>query len=268
MLCGIVLYMLTFEMSFFISMLFLFGSVIGSFLLVVADRYVNGKNFLKGRSTCDHCGKILSYKDLVPFVSYLVNKGQSRCCQKKLSVAYPLYELLAGVLCVGLCAPALLIGSGVLSVGILFSISAILLILIRVDSMTMTLPDGFIYTLFALCVIARIVARGSIEDSAFGVIAGSGFLYMLWLITSGKGIGFGDVKLMIPLGLLFGLHAVVTLLFVAFFIGGLVGMLLIISKQAHGKTAIPFGPFLAISAYIIMVFPDVTHRFFTLLGVE
>ncbi|MEO6078148.1 MAG: A24 family peptidase, partial [Candidatus Andersenbacteria bacterium] len=89
-----------------------------------------------------------------------------------------------------------------------------------------------------------------------------------WIATGGAGIGFGDVKLMIPFGILFGFRGSVTLLFISFFIGGLVGIWLLATKKASKKTAIPFGPFLAISAFLIMLVPDIPHRFFQLLGVE
>ncbi|MCE9643367.1 MAG: prepilin peptidase [Candidatus Andersenbacteria bacterium] len=248
--------------------LFLLGSCIGSFLLVIADRYISHENPFLGRSKCDYCNKQLVWYELIPYISFLIQRGRCSSCKKKLSAHYPLYEALCGVFAVVFLQQAVLLGQGIFLASAMFLVACVLLILIRIDLLLMLLPDGFIWVLIAVsCGIAGI-AHAPFSDIAFGLLAGVGFLYVLWAGTGGAGIGFGDVKLMIPFGILFGFRGTVTLLFLAFFIGGIVGILLLSTKKAGAKTAIPFGPFLAIAAFAIMLIPDLPHRFFQLLGVE
>ncbi len=249
-------------------LLFLLGSCIGSFLLVIADRYASRENPFIGRSKCDYCKRQLAWYELIPYISFLIQRGRCSSCKRKLSAYYPLYEALAGVFAAIFLQQAVLSGQGIVLALAMFLVACVLLILIRIDLLLMLLPDGFIWILIALsCGIAGIT-HAPFSDIAFGLLAGVGFLYALWAATGGAGLGFGDVKLMIPLGILFGFRGTITLLFAAFFIGGIVGILLLSAKKAGAKTAIPFGPFLAIAAFAIMLMPDLPHRFFQLLGVE
>ncbi len=159
-------------------------------------------------------------------------------------------------------------GESVMSAIISYAIACILLILVRIDVVHMVLPDSFLIGVSMLVVGKLAMGHISYDSIALGVLVGAGFLYSLWSATGGAGIGFGDVKLMIPLGALFGLQGTITLLFVAFFIGGLLGIVLLALRKVHKKTAVPFGPFLIISAYILMLYPSISDRFFQLIGVQ
>jgi prepilin signal peptidase PulO-like enzyme (type II secretory pathway) len=254
--------------DFFIGWLFLLGSAIGSFLLVVADRYGTHENPFQGRSHCDYCGKKLAWFELIPCFSFLIQGGKCGSCKKKLSYQYLLFELVSGLLSVGILVQPIISGNNLLPAISMYLAACVLLVLIRIDAVSMMLPDGFIVGLTVLATISALLTHYQFENIALGVLVGAGFLYLLWIVTGGAGIGFGDVKLMIPLGILFGFQGSVTLLFISFFIGGLVGMWLLVTKKVSKKTAIPFGPFLAISAFLIMIAPDIPHRLFQLLGVE
>lgn len=260
--------MIGFTEGFVDILLFLVGSAIGSFLLVLADRYMSQENAFTGRSRCDFCKKQLRWYELIPYVSFFVQRGKCGSCKKQLSLQYPFYELLSGICCVVFLQQSVLFGTGLFVAILLYLFTCILFVLIRIDRAMMLLPDRFILilTVFAFLLIG--LRHNSLDSVALGLLVGVGFLYMLWAATAGQGIGFGDVKLMIPFGIVFGFEGTVTLLFLAFFIGGIVGMVLLGLKKAGRKTAIPFGPFLAISAIAIMLIPDLPHRFFQLLGVE
>ncbi|OGY36131.1 MAG: hypothetical protein A3E36_00925 [Candidatus Andersenbacteria bacterium RIFCSPHIGHO2_12_FULL_45_11b] len=260
--------MLTLFAGFLVVVLFLLGSAIGSFLLVVADRYETGENPLRGRSRCDFCKKKLGWAELIPYISFLHSRGRCNTCKQVLSAEYPIFELASGLLCIGIMTQAILAWQHVFIATLMYIAACVLLILIRIDMRAMILPDKFIILLGIIAIMLALLARHSFDDMALGLLAGVGFLYALWAMTGGRGIGFGDVKLMIPFGILFGFHGVVTLLFTAFFIGGLVGLYLIGIKKAQAKTAIPFGPFLAIAAFFLMMIPDLPNRFFQLLGVQ
>jgi prepilin signal peptidase PulO-like enzyme (type II secretory pathway) len=247
--------------------LFYFGTSIGSFLHVVAERYMSDRSPFVGRSYCPHCKKVLTPRELVPIFSYIINGAKCRGCKAEIPVHYPIIEFLTGGLAVILILPSLMDHSGVLLPLLLFVAACILVILIRIDAKSMLLPDGYIYALTAIALVYAFFFYGDFNDSVLGALVGASALYFLWVGTAGRGIGFGDVKLMIPLGILVGLDGAVTLLFFSFFAGGAVSLFLLLTKRVTPKTIIPFGPFLAGAGLILMMFPEVSGRFFTLLGV-
>ncbi len=174
-----------------------------------------------------------------------------------------------------------------------------LMVLFAIDLRTMLLPDTFIFILTALVLLVIFshvlpvlslqnyqpsfssdhslslfnkinleppsAFRASLYSALSGAFLGAGLLLLLWLLTSKQGIGFGDVKLMVPLGLLFGPVNTILLLFVAFICGGFVGTYLLVTKQATLKTAVPFGPFLAGAAIIFILFPRIPTYLLSLI---
>jgi prepilin signal peptidase PulO-like enzyme (type II secretory pathway) len=155
----------------------------------------------------------------------------------------------------------------VLSVGI----AALLVILFMVDLKTMYLPDHFVGILLLAVVLLRVVdyslltTHYSLTNAMLGVGIGAGFLLMLWVVTRGRGIGLGDVKLMVPLGILFGPLGTTALLFIAYMSGGLLALYLLFKKKAHLKTALPFGPFLCGAALLLLIFPNLPNQLLALL---
>ncbi|MEK7499910.1 MAG: prepilin peptidase, partial [Patescibacteria group bacterium] len=227
------------ETGLVVFFLFCFGAAIGSFLHVVGERYGTRLSFSKGNSFCPHCKKSLSARELIPIFSYIFSAAKCRGCKTEIPVSYPITELLTGLLAV-----ALLYNGNIL----LFLAACLLIILIRIDSNLMLLPDNYIYLLIGISIAYARYINADFTDIIFGMLAGAGSLYLLWIGTSGRGLGFGDVKLMIPLGILFGFQGVVALLFLAFFVGGLLSIFLLACGRVGPKTAIEFGPFLAGSA--------------------
>ncbi len=250
-----------------VFILFCLGATIGSFLHVVAERYMTGQTALAGRSYCPHCKKTLTARELVPLLSYMVSGARCRGCGAEIPVHYPINELLTGVMAVLLGLPSIIHQSGLLLPILLGVASCILIILIRIDSKTMVLPDGYIYALTGVAALCVFFLDKDINDIVLGAVVGAGALYLLWAVTGGAGIGFGDVKLMVPLGILFGVKGVIALLFFSFLAGGAMSIFLLATKRVTPKTAVPFGPFLAGAALFLMAFPEFTDRFFTFLGV-
>lgn len=103
-------------------------------------------------------------------------------------------------------------------------------------------------------------------DAGLGIVIGSGFLYILWILTRKRGIGFGDIKLMIPVGALLGGRGALISLFIAFVIGGAVASVLVLTKKATMKTAVPFGPYLAGAAILCLSLPSLIQVASSLLG--
>lgn len=249
--------------SLIAPLLFIYGTVIGSFLNVVILRSIAGRG-LGGRSCCPNCRQQLRWWELVPIVSFMLVQGRCRTCHQSLSIQYPLVELAMGVLVVLLGFPLPETAALWLILILKISIAALLIVLFVIDLKTMLLPDFFV-VLLGVSVAARLVVEfyyllSTIYfiHSLYGITVGSGCLGFLWLITRGRGIGLGDVKLMVPIGALFGGVDTAVLLFVSFFIGGLVAGYLLLAKRADMKTAIPFGPFLAGTAILLLVAPNIT----------
>lgn len=225
---------------------FIFGAAIGSFLNVVILRSIKGWG-LSGRSQCPHCNHTLGVPDLFPILSFTILGGKCRHCGAPISVQYPIVEFTAGLLCM-ITFPNVL----------LFSILCVLLVLFVIDLKTFLLPDFFIVLLGVL-----VVLQGNV--SFHGMFIGAGFLLALWIITRGKGIGFGDVKLLIPIGFLAGIQGTVSILFASFLVGAIFGIVLIVTGLATRKSAIPFGPFLAGAAMVILTFPEIGELMWRIL---
>lgn len=243
--------------------LFVCGSIIGSFLNVVILRGMRGEDIVRQPSHCPRCQKKLAWYELVPIISYLWLRGKCQGCSQPISAQYPLVESM-----IGLSAAVILSRSIDITAALIFISICLLLVLAVVDLRTMLLPDKY---MVILLVASLMFAYLNIPTYPFtyslaAAGMGAGFLGLIWLVTRGQGIGLGDVKLMVPVGLLLGLSGTITTLFVAFMLGGIVGTYLLLMKRATAKTAVPFGPFLAGAAIICLLFPPIINRFITFLG--
>lgn len=150
--------------------------------------------------------------------------------------------------------------------------AALLVALFVIDLKTMLLPDKFVVALLLSVIVVKLVnyyqlptTNYELLNALWGVVIGAGFMLLLWLVTRGRGVGFGDVKLMVPLGLLFGPLATTTLLFIAYMVGGVIAISLLLQKKATMKTALPFGPFLCGAALLLLLVPSVPLYCITLL---
>lgn len=247
-----------------ILLIFIAGACLGSFINVVSFRYGQKEDFSKGRSRCQHCGKELTIKDLIPIVSFTLLRGRCRHCKAHVSIQYPIVEASMGVAAVISLLPLPITGQEIISSLLSIAIVATLIVLLTIDLRTMILPDIYIMILGLLAVF-KIAIEGIPPNILEAILIGSGFLLALWSITLGRGIGFGDVKLMIPLAILVGFTGTITLLFVAFIAGGFIASLLLVLRRANLKTAVPFGPYLIGAALLIMVYPDLSDRLFSLV---
>src|SRR3989344_4097317 len=169
--------------------LFVFGAIVGSFLNVVGLRWGSGRT-PGGRSSCPHCGKVLEWRELVPIVSFCLLKARCRGCQAKISWQYPLIELWTGLVFVNV--PYMFLP--------VFCIYTVILVY---DFTHKIIPDALVYTSIVVALISRIVAGGSLWDWLAGPIIFS-FFGLIWLLSRGRAMGFGDAKLGLSIGLLLG----------------------------------------------------------------
>ena len=244
-------------------LLFILGLGIGSFLNVVALRYQLGgpifnKSILTGRSHCPYCQKTLQWYELVPLFSFLIQFGKCRHCKHNLTWQYPIVELLSGLTFVfvpGFVEPA--------PVGIFVVLALILITLI--DLRLLVIPDQLnaFLALLALAVIPITNYKLLITVHLLGVVFGAGLFGLIILLTKGRGMGMGDLKLAVVLGLLFGWPKVILIVGLAFVIGGIWAAILLLAKKKSLKDAIPFGPFLAISAVAVIFVGDKLINFYS-----
>ena len=235
---------------------FLFGLALGSFLHVLVSRYDPERFLLTpatlgGRSYCPHCKRTLAWYELVPLLSFLVQRGRCRACGAKISWSYFGVELACGLL-VALVPMGLPLVPAILWTAVFL----ILLLITLIDMRLQIIPDELSAAL-AILGIGLVLAGGAPFDwpGHFGAGLGAAlFFAALIAITRGKGMGWGDVKLAFVLGLVFGWPDTLLLVMLAFVIGAAVGVALIIARSKNLKSALPFGPFLALAALIVFFF--------------
>ena len=205
----------------------------------------------QNRSFCDFCGRQLHWYENVPIISWVIQRGKSRCCGKKLSVLYPIVETMLGLL---FLQNFQITNSNFQNYSqLILSMVIITLMMFSAvfDLKYFILPDfatGLLIVLSIILLVGRWPASPLLEIlSAFGAV---GFLGFLYLITKGKGMGFGDVKLAIFMGLLLGFPKIIIACYVAFIVGAVVGVGMMLWGKAGQKTMIPFGPFLLLGTLV------------------
>lgn len=238
--------------AFYVT-IFVFGIVIGSFLNVLIYRIPRHENIAVVRSHCMQCGYQLKWYDLFPIFSYLFLRGKCRKCKAKISVQYPLVEALNGILYVVVFTFIYQQTTDSLLCCVLYCmLGSALLALSVIDFRTYEIPVGF--NLFiGLLGVARIVT--DYENWLQYVIGGvsvSLFLLLLFVLSNGRAIGGGDVKLMAACGLLLGWKSII----LAFCIGCLLGGIIhpIRMKIAGEGRVLAMGPYLSIGVMIAALF--------------
>jgi leader peptidase (prepilin peptidase) / N-methyltransferase len=224
-----------------------FGAVVGSFLNVIAYRLPRHESLITPASRCPLCGTPVKPYDNIPILSWLLLRGRCRSCSESISPRYPLVEALTAALCVG----AVLAHHS--AAGIALSIALILIVVpaALIDLEHRIIPNRLtaLGAVLAIVLGTALDPAGEPERLIAGVAAG-GFLLLAALAYPG-GMGMGDVKLAGVMGLFLG-RAVASAILVALLAGVLVGVVVIARKGAHEgrKTAVPFGPFLALGAIV------------------
>jgi leader peptidase (prepilin peptidase)/N-methyltransferase len=229
-----------------ISLVFLLGVCIGSFLNVCIWRIPLGKSIIFPASQCVACGKKLKVLDLVPVLNYFYLRGRCRWCGTPFSWQYPLIECITGILFV-----LIWLKHGSLGAALAGWVFAALLVTISViDYYHLIIPNRLILTGLGLGVPLLLIQSGeSLILGVLSMLAAGLFMLIIALISRG-GMGGGDVKLAAMLGLYLGPQNAGVALFLAFMIAGTVALFLLVAGIKGRKDAIPFGPFLALGAII------------------
>lgn len=257
---------------------FILGSVIGSFLNVCIYRLPMGESIVFPPSHCTSCGRAIRFYNNIPILSYLMLKGKCRDCGSRISIQYPLVELLSGVALTGLYYK---FG---LTLDLLFyaMLTYSLIVITFIDLGHMIIPNaitipgaaaGLIYNAlitdweksrdllgafsWSLENFFGVLNEVPFLDSVFGLITGGGILFLIAFlyiaVRKQEGMGMGDVKLLAMIGAFLGWKGVVFVMLVSSLLGTIIGLSIILYKKGDLKYALPFGPFLSLAA-IIYVF--------------
>lgn len=262
-----------------VFLLIIYGLVAGSFLTAYTYRLPLGKSVKKGRSICPNCKEIIVWYDNIPLLSFLLLKGKCRKCGRKISIRYPVIELISAAGFVGtyyllaacgttfpassnlICSWQTILGP--FSLPFMLLIFLIVLTIFIIDLEKRIIPDEL--SLFGLVLVFLILLLIDPSRLYVHLLAGFGvgvFLLLIYILTSGKGMGLGDVKLALFLGSLLGWPWTAVWLFGAFLTGAIVGSILILIKKISFGKQIAFGPFLILSLVITLIWGEVLLKMY------
>jgi len=237
---------------------FIFGLITGSFLNVCIYRLPREISIVSPPSACPGCKNPIKPWDNIPIISYLFLRGKCRNCGERISIRYPLVELLNGLLYLLI---VYFFGFGWHLIPLFAFVSAMVVITF-IDLEFQIIPDvitlpgiliGVISSVFFLSdplfnLHASDMLTGLI-NSLIGILLGGGLFFLIAVVSKG-GMGGGDIKMMAMVGAFMGWKAVLLVTFIGSLTGSLVGVMLMLFKGKDRKTKVPFGPFLALGSLI------------------
>ena len=275
-------------------LIFIFGTIIGSFLNVVVLRSYTGFT-IQGRSRCFSCNTTLTWADLIPVVSYTCLKGKCRTCDSRISPQYPLVELATGILFVlvfYLFMPTTT--PGMLFALVHLIIACLMVLIATYDIKHKIIPNAWVYSFifitFVLALMQGFNADGFTWYSAeyFTSIFAQNYsipwmqiisgpvtalpCFLIWLLSKGRAMGFADSKLSLGIGFLLGMSQGISTFAVAVWVGAVISIVLVLYGRMQKKIAekkgvvagkfaslsrkseIPFAPYLIIGLYITLLF--------------
>jgi len=241
---------------YFYILVFLFGSMIGSFLNVCIYRIPRNISIVFPSSFCTICKKDIPYYYNVPIIGYFLLKGKCKFCNNKISKRYPLVESLTALfalICFYTWQP--------IEASVHFLFIATLIAITFIDIDFQIIPDSINYTGIVISIVLSIFFfKRGLTNTLIATFVGGGLFYIIGktyeIIAKKEGLGGGDVKLMAFFGAYLGLKAIFFITFVGSLTGTIYGIYLMVSKNKNKDYAIPFGPFLCLSALIYLFFGE------------
>lgn len=245
---------------------FLLGLVVGSFLNVVIYRLPRGLNFVKGRSFCPNCRKTIAWYDNLPLFSFIVLRGKCRRCHSPISLRYPVVELLTGIVTVLI----LNFKFEILNQFLIFNFKNLietflylvfvwaLIAIFFIDLEHQIIPDETIFPVITLFLVFSLINNYQLLITNYlpSAIGAFMFLFLVWAITKGRGMGFGDVKLAFLMGLSLGFPKIILAFYIAFLTGALVGVILVLARKKKFGQQIAFGPFLVLGVIVALIWGE------------
>ena len=243
-------------MDFWEFGVFILGCLVGSFVNVLIDRIPAGESVMRGRSHCDHCRRTIAWYELVPVISWIFQRGKSRCCRKHLSLQYPLIELINGIGFVCIYFFSFTYHLSLITLIFSLSLFSSAVALFMTDVKSELLPTPLLWAAGLSAIAGSFFRAGSAGQFCLyyvlPAVATALFFHLLRVATSGKAMGDGDVPLAFILGIVTGYPLVVVSLYLAFLTGAFFGVILILGRMKTLKSHIPFGPFLIIGGIVAL----------------
>ncbi len=286
-------------------LLFIFGTFLGSFLNLVSDRSVKGGKIIIGHSKCDFCGKILRPLNLIPIVSFLWQRGKCSNCKKSLARIYVFSEVVAGMLLVlaAYLSKFSIFGPFDLTSALGFAFLVVVFsfyeILVLTDLKYLLIPDKVVLPAIGFVALFHVITTsvnlwdyrirlqndefgqylfrlGYFEDQMLDVARSLGtnfasaiviallFLFLVW-VTRGRGMGGGDIRLALLVGLVNPFPHNLLAIFLAFFTGAIISIMFVVAGKKTLKSVVPFGPFLILGSLISLVWGGVILHWYLYL---
>ncbi|MFA4871804.1 MAG: prepilin peptidase [Patescibacteria group bacterium] len=255
----------------FYIFIFLLGLIVGSFLNVVIFRLKSGEKIINSRSRCPYCRHQLKVRDLVPVLSFIFYRGKCAYCRKKISWQYPLVELATAFLflvgtynILGNLEPAiLLINSQVFFFWLRNLIFFCFLIIIFVyDLRWYEILDKVTVPAMVLALVLNLMLGVGWPGLLIGAAIGLFFFLFQFVVSKGKWLGGGDLRLGLLMGLMLGWPKIILGLFLAYIIGAIFSIILIKLNKKDFKSQIQFGTFLSVAAIIAILWGDEIVRWY------
>ncbi len=248
---------------------FLLGLAVGSFLNCVIFRLEKGESPWRGRSYCFSCQKELGFRDLIPIGSFLWQKGRCRFCRKKISWQYPLVELITAILfstaVLFRLDPDLMIAYEWLFRDWLFI--AFLLIIFVYDLKHYLILDKVVLPAIIITLTLNLILGLAWQSLIIGGLAGGIFFLIQYLISQGRWLGGGDIRLGVLLGAMLGWPGAAIAITLAYFIGSIFSLILLALKKKSWQSQLPLGAFLTIAAAITMFWgKEILRWYLNLVG--
>lgn len=237
---------------YWITVFFLFGSVLGSFFNVVGLRVPKQIPFSQDRSYCPTCERQLRWFELIPVFSFVIQTGKCLRCKSRISFIYPLIELTTGLL---FAYSYFHIGFSIELITALILISMLMIIFVT-DITYMLIPNKILLFFLPFLVIMRIISP---LDPWYDALIGAGVGYVLLaaiILLSKGGMGGGDMKLFAVLGFVLGWKAMLLTLFLSSFLGAIIGGILMVVNKTSRRQPIPFGPYIVVAGLISYFYGD------------
>lgn len=235
-----------------IFLVVIFGLVIGSFLKVCICRIANEESIAFPPSHCTNCGYELKAKDLIPVLRYIFLGGKCRSCKEKISIQYPIVEILNAILYI-----AIYLKFGFTLNLFKFCLFASLLIVIGfIDFKTKYVYNSTVVFGVVSGILFAVLEWMETKSIPWNYIAGAfigfGIIYLIVILT--RGMGEGDIDIALICGLFLGIKGILVTLFLAIILGGIVATIILIFKLKERKAEIAFGPYLAIGGIIACLY--------------
>ncbi len=246
-------------------LIFIFGTIIGSFLNVLIIRVNTGESLFWPGSRCLSCSKKLKWPELIPVVSFFIQKGRCRHCKSKISWQYPVVEALTGVVFTLVAYKFFNLQFSIYSLfvtGYWLLIFSLLIAISAYDIRHQIIPDLFVY-LFIILSLFNFFGIWNAERifTGLGMFA---FFALLWLVSKGRWMGFGDAKLALGAGWLLGFENGILATFSSFWLGAAFAVFLLLfrGKDFTLKSRIPFGPFLSLGTFFAFLLGGQAWEFY------